>query len=107
MWILRLSACSAMCAFLAILGGCKHDGGDGDHADAAVVADACEGLGCSIVDCTATNQPRTSVSGTVYAPNGSLPLYGVTVYVPVRDPGPLAAGVQCARCADDLQGGAY
>lgn len=51
--------------------------------------------------------PTTTVSGTVYAPNGTLPLYGVTVYVPVTDPGPLAAGVQCDRCADDVPGGAY
>jgi hypothetical protein len=86
-----------------MLCGCKHH--DGDTADASV--DACEGIGCSIVDCTANNQSPTTVSGTVYAPNGTLPLYGVTVYVPIHDPGPLPAGVQCDRCVNSLPGGAY
>jgi hypothetical protein len=87
-----------------MLCGCKHH--DGDSTDAAI-PDACEGLGCSIVDCTARNQSPTRMSGTVYAPNGTLPLYGVTVYVPIHDPGPLPAGVQCDRCVDSLPGGSY
>ena len=69
--------------------------------------DACEGIGCSIVDCTAKGMPQTTVTGTVYAPNGTLPLFGVNVYVPVHDPGPLPAGVQCDRCVNQLPGGAY
>ena len=51
--------------------------------------------------------PSTSVSGTIYAPNGTLPLSGVTVYVPISDPGPLMSGPQCDRCVDSLPGGAY
>ena len=95
-----------MCVF-AMLGACKHhDGGEGETADAGVV-DACEGLGCSIVDCSAQGLLPTSVSGTVYAPNGTLPLYGVTVYIPVGDPGAMPAGVKCDRCSDDVPGGAY
>jgi hypothetical protein len=43
----------------------------------------------------------------VYAPNGTLPLYGVTVYVPASDPGPLADGVQCGNCAVSLPGGSF
>lgn len=66
----------------------------------------CEGLACEVVECSAQNLPPTTVSGTVYAPNGTLPLAGVTVYVPVRDPGPLPDGVTCGQCADDLPGGA-
>jgi len=94
------------CASLATLGGCKHHD-EGETPDAAPDAVACEGLGCSIVNCAGQNLPQTSLSGTVYAPNGTLPLYGVTVYVPITDPGPLAAGVQCDRCSDSPPGGAY
>lgn len=70
-------------------------------------ADACtDRLSCFVADCGAKSLPPTSVSGTVFAPNGTLPLYGVTVYVPAADPGPLPAGVQCDRCSADLPGGA-
>jgi len=65
---------------------------------------ACTGLQCNVVDCQKMNMPSTSISGTVYAPNGKLPLYGVTVYVPNADPGPLPDGAQCDRCTDDLPG---
>ena len=87
-------------AAVVALGACKH-GGDEGSPD----ADACEGLACSIVDCSAKSLPSTTVSGTVFAPNGTLPLYGVTVYVPANDPGPLPAGVQCGNCADSVPGG--
>lgn len=80
------------------LGGCKHhDGGQDTEVDAAPPADACEGLGGSIVHCGVP--PPTRVSGTVYAPSGTLPLYGVTVYVPIHDPGPLTAGVLRSRAS--------
>lgn len=71
--------------------------------------DACVsgGLECQIVDCAAQNRPATTLSGVVYAPNRTLPLYGVTVYVPVSDPGPFEEGVQCSRCTDQISGGAY
>jgi hypothetical protein len=48
--------------------------------------------------------PETSISGTVYAPNGTLPLYGITVYVPNAPLPPLTEGAQCSRCNDDLPG---
>src|SRR5262245_19650216 len=96
---------SVVCAVLVFVAGCKHNE-DGATTDGGA-ADACEGLGCSIVNCKAKVKPATSVSGSVFAPNGTLPLYGVTVYVPMTDPGPLPAGVQCDRCANGLQGGAW
>lgn len=48
----------------------------------------------------------TSISGKVFAPNGTLPLYNVTVYVPVNPPGPLQEGVTCGQCTTELPGGA-
>jgi hypothetical protein len=47
----------------------------------------------------------TSISGKVYAPNGTLPLYNVTVYIPQTAPGPLPEGAQCSHCTTDLPGG--
>jgi len=105
MLILRSSFIASVCAAVATLGGCKHDGrGDGPAADAP---GSCEGLACSIIDCNARGLPSTTVSGTVFAPNGTLPLDGVTVYVPVADPGPLPPGVQCGSCANAVPGGSY
>src|SRR6185312_13677138 len=74
--------------------------------DAPPPAEACSGLACLIVDCTHMGGTPTSISGTVYAPNGTLALYGATVYIPQLDPGPLPAGPQCDRCnPSDLPGG--
>ncbi|HSD87656.1 MAG TPA: hypothetical protein VLB44_09075 [Kofleriaceae bacterium] len=89
------------------LGACGgHAHGTTDTGiDAGYVADACVGLSCFQFDCAAKGAPPTSVSGTVYAPNGTLPLYGVDVYVPRDDPGPLKDGAVCARCDQGLQGG--
>jgi len=44
--------------------------------------------------------PATTLSGTVFAPNGTLPLYGVSVYVPNSDPGTLTDGAVCDQCGD-------
>ena len=48
---------------------------------------------------------NTSISGKVFAPNGTLPLYNVTVYVPMSPPGPLTEGVTCGQCSTSLPGG--
>lgn len=83
--------------------GKKHGGGDVD-APPAVTVDACDGLACFVVDCNSKGLPPTSLSGKVYAPNGSLPLYGVNVYVPLADPGALVDGVHCDHCDAQLPG---
>jgi hypothetical protein len=66
--------------------------------------DECENLECQQVDCTSMGGGTTSLTGTVFAPNGTLPLYGINVYVPNANPGALPAGAQCARCDDALPG---
>jgi hypothetical protein len=49
----------------------------------------------------------TTISGKVFAPNGTLPLYNVTVYVPQNPPGPFTDGVSCSQCTAQLPGGAW
>lgn len=92
---------------------CTLDGnqcGDGYHCtpDGRCIGnDECVGLECNIVDCAAQGMPPTSISGTVFAPNGTLPLFGVTVYVPNTSQFPLppfADGLTCGRCDDPLPG---
>jgi len=48
----------------------------------------------------------TALVGKVFAPNGTMPLYNVAVYVPATDPPPFTPGVQCGTCVDGLPGGA-
>lgn len=71
------------------------DGGNGDGNPFP-----CEGIGCKIVQCP--NNGTTSISGTVFAPNGTLPIYNATVYVPLREVGPLPSGASCDRCSNLL-----
>ncbi|MGE0868120.1 MAG: hypothetical protein AB7P03_06155 [Kofleriaceae bacterium] len=58
------------------------------------------------IDVTADARCPTAITGKVFAPNGTLPLYNVQVYVPQSDPGPFPEGVQCTRCTSQLPGGA-
>ena len=94
---------------LVMLLGCGHHSGkvDAGEADAFEFKDACTELSCFQFDCASKGLPSTSISGTVYAPNGTLKLYGVDVYVPRSDPGPLVEGVRCEQCSAGLQGGSF
>jgi hypothetical protein len=47
----------------------------------------------------------TSISGKVFAPNGTLPLYNVTVYIPQNPPGPFTDGASCSQCSTSMPGG--
>jgi hypothetical protein len=47
----------------------------------------------------------TTISGKVFAPNGTLPLYNVTVYIPQTAPGPFTDGVSCSQCSTSMPGG--
>ncbi len=79
---------------LIVIAGCGpagRDQGDDGSGDAGPVDAACP----------------TSISGKVFAPNGTLPLYNVTVYAPISDPPPFPPGVQCTQCQANLPGGSY
>lgn len=56
----------------------------------------CVGLECNQVDCGAGSD--TTVTGTVFAPNGTLPLYNAIVYVPNSTPKAFDKGVTCDQC---------
>ncbi len=63
---------------------------------------ACVGLACNQVSCPGGG--TTSISGTVYAPNGTLPLYNVIVYVPNAPLEPLTQGITCDQCGSIASG---
>jgi hypothetical protein len=93
----------ALFSALALI-ACGSNSGDGDGgADDGDGGGPCQGLECFQVDCPNVGE-TTSVSGVVYAPNGTLPLYNVTVYVPNGTPSAFPAGAQCDRCGTVLSG---
>lgn len=62
----------------------------------------CTGIACQQVACE--GGLTTQVSGTVYAPSGTLPLYNVMVYVPNEQLAPLTEGANCNRCDASVSG---
>ncbi|HVV88723.1 MAG TPA: hypothetical protein VHE35_37015 [Kofleriaceae bacterium] len=86
------------------LAACGDDGkGNGTPIDAAPGGpDACVGLQCQQVQCPMGM--TTSLSGTVYAPNGTLPLYNAIVYVPNGPVDAFIPGAQCDQCDEELSG---
>jgi hypothetical protein len=71
--------------------------------DAGGDAGPCSGLACQVHTCGG-NPAATTVSGYVYAPNGTLPLYNVQVFVPNAPLKPIPKGVQCSQCGDLVSG---
>ena len=85
------------------LAGCGDDGGVGPGEDATSGGpDACVGLQCMQVTCPGGG--TTSLSGKVYAPNGTLPLYNAIVYVPNEPVDAFIPGATCDRCDEELSG---
>jgi hypothetical protein len=64
-------------------------------ADVPALPGACVNLECRRVQCAGA---PTTISGTAFAPNGTLPLYNVIVYVPNAPLEPFKPGVSCDRC---------
>jgi hypothetical protein len=76
-------------------------GGDGTIP---ILTVGCVGYECSVDTCA--DGGSTTVSGIVYDPAGSNPLYNVVVYVPGATPGPLTTGASCDSCDSLYTGGA-
>jgi hypothetical protein len=49
--------------------------------------------------CAVQMLPSTTVSGTVFAPDGKLPIYNAAVYIPTTALSPITSGVGPATCA--------
>ena len=93
--------------FVITLAACGSNKGSGDDTDGGnQPADACVGLECQVVDCAKMGAQPTTLTGTVFAPNGTLALYGITVYVPLNDPGVPSDTLECDKCSTSLPGGA-
>jgi hypothetical protein len=102
--MIRVRLLASLGASFVLLIGCggNKNGGNGDDDDGP---DACVGLECQVVDCSAMSLPPTAITGKVFAPNGTLPLNGVSVYIPRDLPlPPFTEGVACERCSADLPG---
>lgn len=56
----------------------------------------CVGLECQQVACSGGGS--TTLSGKVFAPEGTLPLYNAIVYVPNSKPEPFKQGIACEQC---------
>ena len=67
------------------------------------MAPQCVNLECQQVDCGGGGV-TTTVSGTVYDPSGTLPLYNVVVYVPNATVDPIPDGLTCDQCDAQLSG---
>jgi hypothetical protein len=73
-------------------GGINLGGGNGDGPK------PCENLECQKVACTGPT--KTSLSGTIYDPSGTLPLYNVAIYVPNKPVAPIVNGASCDKCGE-------
>ncbi len=79
-------------------------GGGGKPSQCGSTGPTCAGLCLQQTTCTAP--ATTSISGTVYAPNGTDPLPNVLVYVPNAAVQAFPAGVTCDNCNTSLVSGA-
>src|SRR5690606_35760399 len=64
----------------------------------------CTGLACQVVEDACPETSLTTITGVVYDPAGSLPLYNAFVYVPNAPLDPIPEGASCVQCDADLSG---
>ena len=96
----------------ATFGDASNNGDDSSTGDESPIIDLpdaseetappCTGLKCQQVSCP--NSGKTTISGTVFAPNGTLPLYNVIVYVPNAPLDPIPSGATCDACGAQVSG---
>lgn len=95
------SGCSGAKHASAFDDGDNTDGGTlGGEAGAGLSGSgngACTGLQCNVPTCSGGSD-ETTISGTAYAPNGTLPLYNVIAFVPNAALTPFTEGVSCDAC---------
>jgi len=77
-------------------GATSGSGGGAEQPDGSTDSDG----SVDHVICTAP----TSISGVVYDPAGTRPIYNAFVYAPTKPLDPIAPGVSCDRCATTLSG---
>ena len=87
-------------------GGSGGTGGGGNGgtggSGASGGSGGCVGLQCQQMSCPGGG--TTTLTGKVFAPNGTLPLYNAIVYVPNSTPAPFTDGVTCDRCSGSVSG---
>ena len=66
--------------------------------DASATGGSCTGLACDVQSCAVNT--TTTISGTVLAPNGTLPLYNVSVFVPNAAVPQFEPKIACDRCGE-------
>lgn len=95
---------SAGCAPHRSVEGDDPDLGPGDLSASSPrdLTTPCFGLACKKPRCGGQN--TTTLSGTVYAPNGQDPLYNVLVFVPGAELRPFEEGVACETCEKSVTG---
>jgi hypothetical protein len=100
--LILISAIAALAACDSTGRRGRGDGGTGNGPDMA----QCIGLGCQIATCT--NGATTSISGVVYDPAGTTPLFNVSVYIPNAPLADIPDGVDingiCTSCQAPLTG---
>lgn len=108
-WILAFllsigTLCSTSCSSRAIVDYDDLDLGLEDFSTrrSGDFAVPCIGLICQRPRCSGIN--TTTLSGTVFAPNGTDPLYNVLVFVPGGKPLDFEDGVSCETCEKSVSG---
>lgn len=76
---------------------------DATTSDATTEPPPCNDLKCQVDPCGG-DPKKTKLKGLVFAPEGTLPLYNITVYIPNAPLDPVAEGVACDTCTDGLPG---